>query len=45
MEAAFTGEKLDRVPVFLILGGHLAKEAGFTSEKNKGSKKSVLVIA
>ena len=30
MEAAFTGEKLDRAPVFLILGGHLAEEAGFT---------------
>lgn len=30
MEAAFIGEKLDRVPVFLILGGHLAEEAGFT---------------
>jgi uroporphyrinogen decarboxylase len=30
MEAAFNGEKLDRAPVFLILGGHLAEEAGFT---------------
>ena len=30
MEAAFTGEKLDRAPVFLLLGGHLAEEAGFT---------------
>lgn len=30
MEAAFNGEKLDRLPVFLLLGGHLAEEAGFT---------------
>ncbi len=30
MEAAFTGEQLDRAPVFLLLGGHLAQEAGFT---------------
>jgi uroporphyrinogen decarboxylase len=33
MEAAFRGEKLDRVPVFLILGAHLADRAGFTLQQ------------
>lgn len=33
MEAAFAGRKLDRVPVFLILGGHYAEKAGFTLEQ------------
>lgn len=28
VEAAFNGEKLDRQPVFLLLGGNYAEEAG-----------------
>ena len=30
MEAAFNGEKLDRMSVFLLLGGHYAEKAGYT---------------
>ena len=33
MQAAFTGEKLDRHPVMLLLGGHFAERAGFTLEQ------------
>jgi len=33
MEAAFSGEKLDRVPVFLLLGGHFAEKAGYTLQQ------------
>jgi uroporphyrinogen decarboxylase len=33
MEAAFKGEKLDRMPVFLLLGGHYAEKAGYTLEQ------------
>ena len=33
MEAAFKGEKLDRHPVMLILGGHYAEKAGYTLEQ------------
>ena len=33
MEAAFNGEKLDRVPVLLLLGGHYAEKAGYTLEQ------------
>ena len=33
MEAALKGEKLDRHPVLLILGGHYAEAAGFTLEE------------
>jgi MtaA/CmuA family methyltransferase len=33
MEAAFNGEKLDRMPVFLLLGGQYAEKAGYTLEQ------------
>ncbi len=33
MEAAFKGEKLDRVPVFLLLGGHFSEKAGYTLQQ------------
>ena len=33
MEAALNGEKLDRHPVLLILGGHYAEAAGYTLEQ------------
>ena len=33
MEAAFRGEKLDRMPVFLLLGAHLAEKAGYTLQQ------------
>jgi len=33
MEAAFSGEKLDRQPVLLLLGGHYAERAGYTLEQ------------
>lgn len=33
MQAAFKGEKLDRHPVLLILGGHYAQKAGYTLEQ------------
>ncbi len=33
VEAAFNGEKLDRQPVLLILGGHYAERAGYTLEE------------
>lgn len=33
MEAAFRGEKLDRQPVLLLLGGHYAERAGYTLEQ------------
>jgi uroporphyrinogen decarboxylase len=33
MEAALRGEKLDRHPVMLLLGGHFAERAGFTLEE------------
>ncbi len=33
MEAAFKGEKLDRHPVMLLLGGHYAEKAGYTLEQ------------
>ena len=33
MEAALRGEKLDRHPVMLLLGGHFAERAGFTLEQ------------
>ena len=33
MEAALRGEKLDRQPVMLLLGGHFAERAGFTLEQ------------
>ncbi len=33
MEAAFTGKRLDRVPVFLLLGGHFAEKAGYTLQQ------------
>ena len=33
MEASFNGERLDRLPVFLLLGGHYAEKAGFTLEQ------------
>jgi MtaA/CmuA family methyltransferase len=33
MEAAFSGRRTDRVPVFLLLGGHLAQKAGFTLQQ------------
>ena len=33
MEAAYKGEKLDRHPVLLILGGHYAEKAGYTLEQ------------
>jgi uroporphyrinogen decarboxylase len=33
MEAAFKGEKLDRHPVLLLLGGHYAQKAGYSLEQ------------
>ena len=33
MEAAMQGEKLDRHPVMLLLGGQFAERAGFTLEQ------------
>jgi MtaA/CmuA family methyltransferase len=33
MEAAFDGKKLDRAPVFLLLGGHFAEKAGYTLQQ------------
>ena len=33
MEAAFKGEKLDRLPVLLLLGGQYAERAGYTLEQ------------
>lgn len=33
MEAAFNGEKLDRQPILLLLGGHYAEKAGYTLEQ------------
>jgi len=33
MEAALKGEKLDRHPVMLLLGGQFAERAGFTLEQ------------
>ena len=30
MEAALNGEKLDRHPVMLLLGGHYAEAAGYS---------------
>ncbi|MBU2547375.1 MAG: uroporphyrinogen decarboxylase family protein [Proteobacteria bacterium] len=33
MEAAFRGEKSDRTPVFLLLGGHYAEKAGYSLEQ------------
>ena len=33
MDAALQGEKLDRHPVMLLLGGHFAEKAGFTLEQ------------
>jgi len=34
MEAAFKNEQLDRIPVFLLLGSHLAEKAGYTLEQS-----------
>lgn len=42
MEAAFRGEKLDRTPVFLILGGHYAEKAGYTLEEFLTQPKAAL---
>ena len=33
MEAALNGEKLDRMPVMLVVGGHYAEKAGYTLEE------------
>ena len=33
IEAALKGQKTDRVPVFLLLGGHYAEKAGYTLEQ------------
>ncbi len=33
MQAALKGEKLDRLPVMLLLGGHYAEAAGYTLEQ------------
>ena len=33
MEAVFNGKKLDRAPVFLLLGGHCAEKAGYTLQQ------------
>jgi len=33
IEAAFKGENLDRVAVFLLLGGHLAEKAGYALQQ------------
>lgn len=33
MEASFEGKKLDRYPVWLLLGGHYAEKAGITLEQ------------
>jgi uroporphyrinogen decarboxylase len=33
MEAAFKGEKLDRVPVFLLIGAQFAEKAGYTIQQ------------
>ena len=33
MKAAFSGKKLDRMPVFLLLGGQYAESAGYTLEQ------------
>ncbi|MFC1887024.1 hypothetical protein ACFLZM_08205, partial [Thermodesulfobacteriota bacterium] len=33
IEAAFKGENLDRVAVFLLLGGHLAEKAGYSQQQ------------
>jgi len=33
MEAAYNGEKLDRIPVYLLLGGQYAEKAGYTLEQ------------
>jgi uroporphyrinogen-III decarboxylase len=33
MDAAFKGEKLDRLPVLLLLGGQYAEKAGYTLEQ------------
>ena len=33
MKASFEGKKLDRRPVWLLLGGHYAEKAGFTLEQ------------
>ena len=45
MEAAFNGEKLDRVPVFLLLGGHLYEEAGFTLTQVMTEPQAALELA
>ena len=33
MKASFEGKKLDRHPVWLLLGGHYAEKDGFTLEQ------------
>ena len=33
MEAAFKGEKLDRIPIFFLLGSHYAEKAGYTLQQ------------
>ncbi len=33
MDAAFNGKKLDRLPVFLMLGGQFAERAGYTLQQ------------
>lgn len=44
MEAAFRGEKSDRVPVYLIPGAHYAEKAGYTLEEFFTQPKAALEV-
>ncbi len=45
IEAAFRGEKLDRVPVFLILGAHFAEKAGYSLQQVLTEPEAALKMA
>ena len=44
MEAAFKGERSDRVPVYLITGGQYAEKAGYTLEAFFTQPEAVLEV-
>lgn len=44
MEASLRGEKTDRTPVFLLLGGHYAEKAGYTLEEFLTQPKAALEV-
>ncbi len=44
MEASLRGEKLDRTPVLLLLGGHYAQKAGYSLEEFLTQPKAALEV-